>query len=89
MNTLIDQVTGHDYFDLPLLDTPDPYQIKRLCAQPYEMVRVPFYYLHRGITNEESLHRTVFFICSTHDFNFDLDDFQKTSVVVSEEDNPK
>lgn len=56
---------GDDLLTLPPLPTADPYVVRRLNAEPFQIARMHSHALHRGIRNEERYTRRVFFIAST------------------------
>ena len=66
---------------LPPLPVQDPYVIRRLIAEPFQLVRMHSHALHHGVKNEESYVRRVFFIASTDQPGYMLTEHHLTPLI--------
>ena len=76
--------SGDDLLTLPPLPTADPYTVRRLNAEPFQIVRMHSHALHRGVRNEESYIRRVFFIASTDQPTYRLDEEYLAPIIVDD-----
>lgn len=75
---------GDDLLTLPPLPIADSYRVRRLNAEPYKIVRMHSHALHRGVRNEESYTRRVFFIASTDQPDYHLDEAYLAPIIVDD-----
>lgn len=75
---------GDDLLTLPVLPTTDPYVVRRLLAEPFQVVRMHAHCIHRGVCNEETYTRRVFFIASTDSPGFVLEEDYLAPILVDD-----
>ena len=71
---------------LPPLPVQDPYVIRRLIAEPFQVVRMHYHALHHGVKNEETYVRRVFFIASTNQPGYRLAEHHLTPLIFDYEE---
>lgn len=71
---------------LPPLPVQDSYVIRRLNAEPFQIVRMHSHALHHGVKNEENYVRRVFFIASTNQAGYRLPENHLTPIIFDYEE---
>lgn len=77
---------GDELITLPELPTTDPYVVRRLIAEPFQVVRMHSHALHHGVKNEEVYTRRVFFIASTDHPGYTFPEHHLTPIIFDYED---
>lgn len=78
---LVEIIEPGEIEDLASLPDLSPHAVRRAEAEPFEILRMPYYLLHRGTPTNGPQVRRMFFIATTPHFDFDLSEADKAPIV--------
>jgi hypothetical protein len=76
------QIEAATLTDFSRLNPAEAYEIRRAVAEPFTILRMPYYLFHRGVRNEEAYARRVFFVTVAARAGFELTDDFKSPVII-------
>jgi len=79
-----DHVNKIQSFDL--VENLPPHRLKRINANAFDVVQLGNTVLHSGANNLSPNHREMFYVCSTHDPTYMMEDFYVEPIIVNGEE---